>query len=389
MVFHGTMNKMSRIVFPMLTAMLFADLAAAAAKEYIAYVGTYTRGKSKGIYAFRLDSGSGKLTPLGLAGEVANPSFLALHQNGKYLYAASELYTFEGQKSGAVTAFSIDRASGKLAMLNRVPTQGTSPCHLNVDRTGKYLLLVNYGSGSTASFPIKEDGSLGEAVSVIQHKGSSVDQKRQAGPHAHSINISADNRFAVVADLGSDDVFVYKFDASNGKLSMNDPPSVKVKPGSGPRHFTFHPKGPFAYVINEMGSSVTAFDWNAKAGTLKEIQTITTLPADFKGVNHCAEVVAHPSGRFLYGSNRGHDTLAGFAIDPQKGTLTFIEHTPTQGKIPRNFAIEPGGNFLIAANQDSDNIVVFKVDQKTGKLTPTGQNLEVGAPVCIRYLPVK
>jgi 6-phosphogluconolactonase len=370
-------------------ALLSAGLMLGAGKDFFVYYGTYTRGKSKGIQLHRFDASTGKLTPVGLAGEINNPSFLTIHPNRKYLYSVSETYSFGGQKTGSVTAFAIDPQSGSLKLLNTAATKGTSPCHLVVDRTGKYLLLVNYGSGSTVTFPIKEDGSLGEVLSFIQHKGSSVDPKRQQGPHAHSINISADNRFAIVADLGTDDVFVYKFDAATGQISPNDPPSTKVKPGGGPRHFTFHPSGKFAYVINEMGSAVTAFAWDAKAGALRELQMISTLPKDWTGVNHCAEVVAHPNGKFLYGSNRGHNSIAVFQVDGKKGTLTAVEQESSQGKTPRNFVIDPSGRWMIVANQDTDNVAVYKIDQKTGALTPTGQTLEVGAPVCVRFLAIQ
>ncbi|MBM3811016.1 MAG: lactonase family protein [Acidimicrobiia bacterium] len=364
------------------SALALAFLASSLpAKDYLVYVGTYTRGKSQGIYAFRMDS-AGKLTPLGLAAETANPSFLAIHPNQRFLYSVSE------QKSGAINAYSIDKSTGKLTLLNTVGSGGTGPCHLNVDKTGKNLLAANYGSGSAAVLPINNDGSLKEHSSVMQHAGSSVDPKRQQGPHAHSVNLSADNRFAVVADLGLDQILVYKFDPAKGTLAPNDPPYAKVKPGAGPRHFSFHPGGRFAYVINEMQSTVTAFSYNAKAGSFAELQTITSLPADFTANNSTAEVLVHPSGKFLYGSNRGHNSIAVFAIDSAKGTLTPVQHASTQGEIPRNFNMDPSGSFLIAGNQNTDNMVVFKIDAATGRLTPTGQNIEIGAPVCIKYLPL-
>ncbi len=357
------------------------------AEQFLVYIGTYTRQKSKGIYVYRFDAGSGKLDPIGLAAETANPSFLAVHPSRKFLYAVGEMYG--PQKGGAVSAFRIDAGTGQLTLLNSVSTRGAGPCHLMVDKTGKCLVAVNYGSGSVASFPVKEDGSLGEASGFVQHAGSSVDPKRQQGPHAHSVNVSPDNRFAVVADLGLDQVLVYRLDPAKAMIEANDPPFVKVNPGAGPRHFTFHPGGKFAYVINEIKSTVTAFSWEAARGAFKEIETVSTLPQDFTGVNHTAEVQAHPSGRFLYGSNRGHNSIAVFAIDTRKGTLTPVERVPTQGKTPRNFGIDPTGSWLIAAHQDSDSLVVFRIDKKTGKLTPTGQQLEVGAPVCVKFLPLK
>ena len=365
---------------------LLPGVLLAAQGDYLVYFGTYTRDKSKGIYAYRFQPATGKLEPLGLAAETVNPSFLTIHQNRRHLYAVGETGNYEGQKSGLVSAFSMDLKTGKLTLLNKRATRGTSPCHLAIDKTGKTLIVVNYGTGSTIAYPIQSDGSLGAETSFIQHSGSSANPKRQQGPHAHSVNISDDNRFAVVADLGLDQVLVYRLDAATGKLSPNDPPSVKVNPGAGPRHFNFHPNGKYAYVINELQSTVTAFSWDGSRGVLTEIQTISTLPKDFTGDNTTAEVRVHPSGQFLYGSNRGHNSLAIFAIDPSKGTLTPVGHQPTQGQIPRNFNFDPTGAYVFAANQNSDNVVVFKLDQKTGKFSPTSQVLEIGAPVCVRFV---
>lgn len=378
----------SRLISSVLLWLLAAGAAANAA-EFLAFSGTYTRtGKSKGIYSFKFDTATGKLTPIGLAAETENPSFLVIHQNGRFLYAVNEIAKYQGQDTGSVTAFSIDRAAGKLTELNKVATKGTIPCHLKVDKTGKYLVLVNYGSGSTTSLPIQPDGKLGEAVSVQQHVGSSVGN-RQKGPHAHSINFSPDFRYAIVADLGIDKVLTYRFNPKNGALTPADPPSVSVKPGSGPRHFTFSPSGKFGYVINELASTVTAFSYDPKRGSLQEIQTLSTLPAGFSGTTHTAEVVAHPSGKFLYGSNRGHDSIAVFTVDAAKGTLTYVDAVPTQGKTPRNFVIDPSGQFLLAENQDSDSVVTFRIDQQTGRLTPTGDKLDTPMPVCLRFLALK
>jgi 6-phosphogluconolactonase len=295
---------------------------------------------------------------------------------------------FDGQGNGSVRAFAIDRSTGKLTPRNRVASHGATPAHLVVDGRGKNVLVVNYNSGSAAVLPVQEDGSVAEASSVVQHSGSGPDPSRQRGPHAHSINVSPDNRFAIVADLGLDNVFVYRFDSDKGLLEPHDPPYVKVAPGAGPRHFAFHRDGRFAYVINEMASTVTAFASDRPRGVLKELQTITTLPKGFTGRSTTAEVQVHPSGRYLYGSNRGHDSVAVFSIDEREGTLTLVEITPTQGKTPRNFGIDPTGAFLLAAHQDTDNVVVFRVDAKTGRVTPTGQILEVGSPVCVKFLPL-
>src|SRR5262245_10766388 len=351
--------------------------------EINVYFGTYTGPKSKGIYLSRLDLASGKLSAPTLAGETEQPSFLALHPNRRFLYAVNE--TGGGRRgTGQVTAFSIG-TGGSLTVLNQQPSRGSAPCHLVVDRAGKNLLLANYGGGSVAAFPIGTDGRLGESASFIQHSGSSVNPQRQKEPHAHSINLDAANRFAVAADLGLDKVLVYRFDSAKGTLSPNEPPSTSVKAGSGPRHFAFHPNGRSAYVINELASTVTAFQYDAAKGVLKELHTLTTLPKDFSGTSHTAEVQVHPSGKFLYGSNRGHDSIAVFAIEGN-GTLRYVENTPTGGSTPRNFGISPDGKYLLAANQKSDNVVVFRIDPKSGRLTSTGNTLEVPSPVCVKFL---
>lgn len=354
--------------------------------DLLVFFGTYTRTGSEGIYTYRMDPESGALERLSVVSGIENPSFLALHPSGRHLYAVSEIAEFEGQKTGTVSAYSIDSASGQLSFLNLQPSAGAIPCHLVVDQAGRNLLLATYTGGTVASFPIDSEGRLGPAVSVIQHEGSSVDPVRQTGPRAHSINLDPGNRFAVAADLGTDEVMVYRFDTATGVLEPNEPPSVSVAPGGGPRHFAFHPSGRFGYVINEMGSTVTAFRYDGEKGTLDPIQTITTLPEDFQGVTHTAEVRVHPSGRFLYGSNRGHDSIAIFSIDQETGQLTARGQEPTRGKTPRNFEIDPAGTWLLAANQDSDSVVVFRIDSQTGALEATGQTADVPMPVCIRML---
>lgn len=364
-----------------------APLAAAkTSNQYLVYFGTYTRKTSKGIYCAKLDATTGKVSEPELAGEMSNPSFVAIHPNLKNLYAVTEMGA-RGE-GGTITSFSIDRASGKLTKINQVSSKGNGPCHLNVDRTGHTLAVANYGSGSCAALPVKSDGSLGESNSFIQHKGGSANKSRQEGPHAHSVNISPDNRFLIVADLGLDEVLVYKFNPATSTITPNEPPFVKVAPGSGPRHFTFHPKGKYAYVINELLSTVTAFKWDAKAGVLTEIQTVSTLPEDYKGNTTTAEVRAHPSGKFLYGSNRGHDSITVFQVDQAKGTLKRTGNVSTQGQVPRNFCIDPTGKWLLAANQNSENVVVFQIDQSTGDLKPTGQQLKIDSCVCVRYVAI-
>ncbi len=362
-----------------------------APKRYLAYIGTYTeKTKSKGIYAFRFDDTSGKLSSIGVAAETPNPSFLALHPNGKYLYAVNELAKFNGEESGAVSAFSIDRKSGKLKLLNQVSSRGAGPCHISLDKTAKYVFVANYDSGTVAVFPVQSDGQLGKYTGYEKHIGSSVNKERQEAPHAHWIATSPDNRFLLTADLGIDKILISPFHLADGAFTPNKPSSgVRLKSGAGPRHAAFSPSGKFFYVASELNSTVTAYSYNAKDGTLHELQTVFTLPKDFSGENDVAEIAVHPSGRFLYVSNRGRDSLAVFAIDAVKGKLTPVADIATQGKTPRNFAIDPSGKYLLAANQGSSDIVVFKIDPATGSLTLTGQVIDVPAPVDIAFLPLE
>jgi len=356
-------------------------------RPYAVYFGTYTRtGKSKGIYRARFDVASGKLGQPELAAETTNPSFLAIHPTRKFLYAVGEL----PGKQGGVSAFAIE-PSGRLTLLNQQSSVGAGPCYVGVDKAGKHVLVANYAGGSVAVLPIGPDGKLGEATAFVQHVGSSVNPKRQSGPHAHSMFLDAANRFAFVPDLGLDKVMIYKFDAEKGTLVPNDPAYAAVPPGSGPRHFAFHPSGKFAYVINEMLCTITAFRYDAERGALSEVQTISTLPAEetVQPGYSTAEVVVHPSGRFLYGSNRGHDTIAVFSIDSTSGKLTPVQHEPTRGSIPRNFNLDPTGHWLVVGHQNSESVVVFRVDALTGKLTPTGQTIEVPAAVCVKFMPLE
>ncbi len=361
----------------------------AAKGQYIAYVGTYTsKTDSKGIYAYRFDSEKGQLTAIGVAAETTDPSFLAVHPNGKYLYAVNEIGNFNGGTSGAVSAFAIDAKTGTLKFLNQVPTRGAGPCYVSLDKNGEFVLVANYDSGSIASFPVQSDGSLGTTSGFVQHSGSGPDKERQEGPHAHWIGTSPDNRFALAVDLGLDQVIVYGFDSSKGIFTPMLSGFAKVKPGAGPRHLAFHPDGKFAYVLSEVESSVTVFSYQPKTGTLTSLQTISALPKDFSGHKEAAEIAVHPSGKFLYTSNRGHDSIAVFAIDEKKGTLKSLGQVLTGGKTPRHFAIDPTGAYLLAENQESNNIVVFHIDPATGSLTPTGQTIEVPSPVCITFVAV-
>ena len=360
--------------------------------DELVYIGTIesdTGPKSQGIYVFRLALATGRLTKVGLAAESDHPGFLAIHPNHRYLYAVNEIPEYNGQRSGSVSAFTIDHQTGKLTLLNKVPSGGSGPTHLAVDKTGKYVLVANYVAGSVALLPIHADGRLGNAITVLPQTGHSVNAKRQEGPHAHSIYVSPDNRFAVSADLGTDQVYVYRFDAAKGTLTPNQPPFVTVPAGSGPRHFAFDSHARFGYVIEEMGSSITQFSYDAAHGVLHPMQTVSTLPGNFKGSSTCAEVAICPSGKFLYGSNRGADSITVFAIDPVKGTLKPVEYVSTEGRTPRNFGIDPAGRFLIAANQDSSNLVVFRNDAASGRLTPTGQKADAPAPTCVVFEPIE
>lgn len=367
--------------------MLSAPLLAQAPKKWRVYVGTYTRGESKGIYQYEMDADSGVLSPLGLAAETANPSFLALHPKGNLLYSVGELAEFQGEKVGSLNAYAIDRSSGKLTALNQVGSAGSGPCHLKVSDNGKFVLCANYNSGSAAAFALAGDGKIGKRTGFFQHVAPfGPNAGRQAGPHAHSVNLDPANRFALVADLGKDRVMIYKFNSKNGAMATHG--EFAVAPGAGPRHFAFHPNGKWAYVINEMLCTLTAMNWDGKAGKLTEINTEPTMPIPVARGLSTAETVVHPNGRFVYGSNRGHDSIAIFSIDAASGKVARIGNESTQGKTPRNFNIDPSGRFLVAANQDSDSLMVFRIDGSTGKLTPVGKPVPAPVPVCVKFLAI-
>ncbi|HZR64675.1 MAG TPA: lactonase family protein [Terriglobales bacterium] len=381
-----------------LVASFMTGLAFAKSVRYLVLVGTYTTmdGKdtgSKGIYAYRFNESSGKLAPRGVAAETANPSFLAVARNKKFVYAVNELQNYGGGSSGGVTAFALDRASGKLRQLNEVASRGADPCYISFDRTGKYALVANYTGGTVAVFPISANGHIGEASSVQDDKGTLGPNKaRQEHSHAHWIEVSAHNRYAYVSDLGLDRVLIYKFDAAKGVLSSeaSGPDntnffSAKLEPGTGPRHVAFSSDGNFMYVLGEMDATVTVFKNDNE--TFQPIQKIPSLPEGFSGENTAAEIVIHPSGKFLYTSNRGEDAIVVFAIDQATGKLTFVQRISTGGKEPRNFAIDPSGARLLVANQNSGNIVGFKIDSGTGKLESEGEVAKVPAPVCIVFVP--
>jgi 6-phosphogluconolactonase len=355
----------------------------AANRKYLVLVGTYTtKTESKGIYSFDFDADTGKLTPKGVAAETPDPSWVVVHPNGKYAYAANE-----AGKASTVSAFSVDRKSEKLTLLNQLPALGEDPCYLSFDKTGKYLLVANYSSGTIAVFPILADGRLGEHTALVKDQGATGPNKeRQEAPHAHWIETSPDNRFVLVADLGLDEVLVYKFDATSGTLKPNEPAFARLKAGSGPRHAVFYPRGKFVFAVSELSSTATSFAYDMKKGTLKEIGMASTLPPGFSGRNDVAEAAVHPNGKFLYVSNRGNDSIAILSIDPGNRTLVPAGGIPTGGKEPRHFAIDPSGKYLLAENQFSNNIVVFKIDAVTGGLTATGQVVEVPSPVDLTFV---
>jgi 6-phosphogluconolactonase len=383
---HRTFSLKLRM-FAVLVVVLAAILVSATDYKYLVYAGTYTDKGSKGIYGYRFDPVTGASDAIGLVGETPNPSFLAVDSNHKFLYAVNEVDNFNGSQSGAVSAFEIDRTTGRLKLLQQVPSLGADPAHLSLDKTGQYLLVANYTSGNIAVFPIEKNGGLGTRSAFVQHAGSSVNKDRQAGPHAHEITASNDNQYVLTADLGLDELLVYRFNPKNGSLTPNDPAFVKISPGAGPRHFAVSPSGKFVYLVNEMASTVTVFAYTAGTGKLQEQQTISTLPADFKGENTTAEIEVDAKDKFLYVSNRGDDSIEVFAINPNSGKLSLVERMPTGGKTPRHFALDPTGKWLFAANQDSNTITIFGVDPNSGRLKSTSHVLQVATPVCVVFVP--
>jgi 6-phosphogluconolactonase len=353
-------------------------------KEAFVYVGTYTTGKSEGIYLYRMNLASGELKHVSTTPGVVNPSFLTLDSQKRYLYAVNEVTDFSGTPGGAVSAFAINRKTGTPKFLNQQPSFGGAPCYVTIDRTGRFILVANYVGGNVSVLSIERNGRLGSATDVDQHHGSSINPNRQEGPHAHSIVLDRSNRYAYSCDLGTDKIMIYRFDSKKGKLTANQQPWVQVKAGAGPRHFTFHPSGKYAYVMNELDATITSFHCDSANGTLKEAQTVRTLPEGFSESNTTADIHVSPFGRFLYGSNRGHNSIVVFEIDGKTGKLRFLEHASTGGRTPRNFAIDPTGRFLLAANQDSDTIVTLRLDPVTGRLKRTGHITGVPSPVCLK-----
>ena len=374
-----------RSIFLLLAgAMLSNFLSTANAEEPLIFISAFAAGDKGSIQAFQLESKSGQLKPVQQTTGVEHPFFLAVSRDQKFLYSI-HAKNFGGKENEQIAAYQIEGRTGQLKLLNRQSALGTAACSLDVDATGKTVFVANYSSGSIASLPVKADGSLGEAASFVQHTGSSVIADRQKEPHAHCIVASPDNRFVFAADLGLDQVLSYRLDAKTSKLTPNDPPFAKSPAGAGPRHLTFHPNGKRVYVINELSNSVTVFDYDAKAGNLTETQTISTVPQDFKGTSHCADLKITPNGRFLYGTNRGHDSIAAYRIGDD-GRLTLIGIEPSLGKGPQNLAIMPGGELLLCANMPGNNVAVFRIDGDSGVLKSVGTPVPITSPSCIMLL---
>jgi 6-phosphogluconolactonase len=355
----------------------------ASSHSYLAFVGTYTnKTESKGIYAFQFEVATGKLSEKGLAAESTDPSWVVVHPSGRYAYAANE-----AGKASTITAFSVDAKSAKFTLLNQVPAQGEDPCHLSFDKTGKYLFVANYSSGTVAVFPIQADGKLGEHTAVVKNAGEvGPNKERQEGPHAHWVEATPNNRFVLVADLGLDRVLIYQFDATKGTLAPSDPPAVRLVAGAGPRHVALSPNGKFLYVVSELNSTVTAYSFDVNTGVSRESQVVSTLPGDFHGRNDTAEIAVHPTGKWLFASNRGHDSIAVFSIERADGKLHLAGTFPTGGKEPRHFAVDPSGHFLLAENQNTNNITVFRIDYATGALTHVAGVDGIPSPVCVAFL---
>lgn len=358
----------------------------AQSNEQLVFVGTYTGASSRGIYAFRFNESSGVLTSIGLAAETPSPSFLTSSADGRFVFAVNEVGTFAGERSGSVSSFGVNAATGRLTLINTQSTQGGAPCHLALDRTGRFLAVANYSGGNFVVLPVGTDGRLGPVQANLRNTGSGPNRARQEGPHAHMVLFDVTNRYLLGADLGLDRVLVYPFDEKTGALPATPVTSAAVAPGAGPRHLAFHPSEPLLFVINELSSTIESFNWDAANGSLRPHGHYPTLPDGHAGESFTAEIAVHPNGGFLYGSNRGHDSIAVFAVSSD-GQLAAVQHELTRGRTPRNFTIAPSGRWLVAANQQSDSLAVFAIDQQTGRLSQHGDLVAVGAPVSVLFMP--
>jgi 6-phosphogluconolactonase len=359
------------------------------AQDNLVFFGTHSIGEQKGISVAHFNSKTGILTKPELVVEAAAPAYFIIHPNGKYLYTCNSNDFSKKYTGKTISAYSIDRKNGNLTLINQQSSGSADPSYIFMDAEYKHVLVANYVGGSVAAIALKADGSLGEITANIKHTGKSVDTVRQTQPYAHSIQLDPTNKFALAADLGVDKIFIYRYNKKTGSVTPNNPAFAKVSPGSGPRHFAFHPNKHFVYLLTEMGNTVITYKWNSSKGILTELQTSSTLPSDFKGVSKAAEILVNPNGKFLYASNRGHESLAIFSINKSTGKISLLEHISTLGKSPRNFEFDPTKKWLIVANHNSDNAVVFKVDEKTGHLTPNGQQASIVSPFCVRFLPLK
>jgi 6-phosphogluconolactonase len=380
-------SNLAKLAFLIFT-LFFLNACTKQEKQFLVYVGTYTGNGSEGIYAYRFNPTNGTLTALGLVAKTENPSFLAIDSAGSFLYSVNELDTFQNQNTGAVSVFKIDKKTGSLTLLQQVSSLGAAPAHLSLDKSGRYLLVANYNGGNVAVFPIASDGKLGDQTALVQNSGSSVNKDRQSSPHAHFIRVTANNKFALTADLGVDKVYINAFDANRGTLVAVDSGFINMQPGSGPRHIAYTPSDKFVYVLNELTSTVSVFYFDPETGSMKVGKTISTLPTNFDGINSTAEIRTNASGTFLYVSNRGDNSIAQYAINSEDGNLTLVAWISSGGKTPRNFEIDPTGQWLFAANQNSDNIVIFRIDENTGQLKHAAEYSGIVSPVCIQFMSV-
>ena len=380
----ATLTRRELLAIPGLVAIAAAVETRLFGSERVVYVGTYTGETSKGIYAFRFDDRTGGLTPLGLVAETPNPSFLTSSADGRFVFAVNELQSFGGVMEGSVTSFAADPATAKLTELSVQPSRGAGPCHLALDRTGRYLAVANYSGGNFALFPVGADGRLQPATRIVAGDRSEPGPTPPARPLGHMVGFDAHNRFLIAADKGLDRLLVYRFHPSTGELTPNQPPSAALPSGSGPRHFAFHPNGTWLFAINEQAATITTFSWDQESGNLTASASVSTRPAEIT-TGSTAEIAVHPSGRFVYGSNRGHDSIAVFSVG-NRGALTLVEYESTRGQTPRNFALDRSGRWLIAANQQSGTLAVFSIDQRTGALSPVGALTSVGSPVSVLFM---
>ena len=357
-------------------------------EQFYLYVGAYTQGEDEGITIYKFDATDGDLQYISTTTGVSNPSYMVIHPKKKLLIAVNETGQFNGEESGSVSSFAISM-DGSLKQLSQVASGGGSPCYVSIDKSGDWAFVSNYGGGNVSMFPIEKDGTLKPYSELMQHIGTGVLKGRQSKPFAHSVILDPKDDFALVADLGLDKVISYKLDKKNGKLESTEESNLKLADGSGPRHLTFHPNKKLAFIISELTSTISSCTYNANLGKLTLIETVNALPAGFNGESYCADIHVSPNGKFLYGSNRGHDSIVIYQIDQKTGNLTYVDHHSVNGSWPRNFMIDPSGKFLLVANQKSNNIVVFKIDSETGKLRANGVEVEISKPVCLKMLAIQ